>query len=65
MPQSRVKYSIDKSRMNATEKSDKFKLVLKEHKRNTLNQYNSPSSKERSTIYTTKATKISLRKFLN
>ena len=31
-PQSRMENSIDKSRMNATEKSDKFKLVLKEQK---------------------------------
>ena len=29
-----MEYSIDKSRMNATEKSDKFNLVLKEQKRN-------------------------------
>ena len=33
-PHSRMENSIDKSRRNATEKSDKFQLVLKEQERN-------------------------------
>ena len=64
-PQSRMENSIDKSRMNATEKSDKFKLVLKEQK-TIYSQFLNPPPSSKGTIYTTNATKISLKKiFLN
>ena len=64
-PQSRMENSIDKSRMNATEKSDKFKLVLKEQK-TIYSQFLNYHTSSKGTIYTTNATKISLKKiFLN